>query len=152
MELDFTFLAEKGGTSTDGKIFCFGAGIDAMVAVGLSFPVHLPPFSLIARFIVQPHEVDERHVFQIQIENPKGELADKSTPAPIVTKKDDYDESQPTGAIITANMHIIAMNPGLYRFHVLLDGRDIKSVPLRIISEPAPPVADPSQKTEQTES
>lgn len=151
MELDFAFLAEKAGSSTDGKMFCFGAGIDAMIVVGIQFPVPLPPFSLVARFIVQPHELNERHVFQIQIENPKGEFADKSSPAPIITKKDDYDESQPTGAIVTANMHVVAMNPGLYRFHVLLDGKDIKLLPLRVISEPAPTEADPSQKTEQAE-
>ena len=50
MELDFAFIAEKAGIEkNDGKVFCFGAGFNAMVVAGIAFPVPLPPFSLIAR-------------------------------------------------------------------------------------------------------
>lgn len=133
MELDFAFIAEKAGTATDGKLFCFGGGFDAMIVTEPRFPIPVFPFSLVARFVIQPGEVGERHIFQVEMQNPKGELSPRSEPAYIAATKNQFDESVPVGSMMVANMQIIVENPGTYHFRVLLDGNVVKSIPLHII-------------------
>ena len=93
-----------------------------MVVAGIAFPVPLPPFSLIARFLAQPNELNEIHTFQVEMENPKGEFSPRSEPKEIVTVKDQYDERAQTGHLIVANMNITALSPGTYQFRLLMDG------------------------------
>jgi hypothetical protein len=131
MELDFAFLAENADVTTGGKLCCFGAGIDLLVAGG--FPAWVPPFYLVVRFKVLPSDLLESHSFHVELVNPNGEVNNAAAPMLVNKMENPIDKSKPTGAILVAVMQMPVPESGTYQFRLLLNDSPIRTLAVEIV-------------------
>ena len=129
MELSFAFLALHADYTDDKSLWVAGADFDRMAVLGV------PPvaqFSLVVKFRVPPEDANIPHVMRIDVTGPNGERKPLNSNEPIPTKKNEQYPDRNTSAVAILRVGMAFNNPGEYSFHIVLDEKDIKSIPLLI--------------------
>lgn len=129
MELDYALLAERADRLHDQRLVVFGGDADQVEVAGFPAMAHL---TLVARFWLFPNEPLENHVFAVEITMPSGErrLAGKSV---LNTKRNESEPDQPSAASVLANLILKIAKPGVAIFHLLMDGREVKTMRVRVV-------------------
>ncbi len=129
MELSFAFLALHADY-TDGKaLWVAGADFDRMAVLGV------PPvaqFSLVVKFRVPPADAITQHVMRIDITGPSGERKPLNENEPIPTKANEQFPNRDTSSVAILRLGLGFSTAGEYAFHIMLDEKEIKSIPLLI--------------------
>jgi hypothetical protein len=131
MQLNYAILANDAGHLHDGRMCIFGAGIDAIESTGFPFQFSC---ALIVKLILLPDEPLEDHSFRIEVSRPDGKRTPKPTNSPVATIRNKLDPKLPSSASICNNVILGMDQPGCYVFHVVVDDKEIASVPLHVFA------------------
>jgi hypothetical protein len=93
--------------------------------------------SLVARMIVEPSEVDKKHLFRIEISRPDGSREPMCNDSPLNTKRNDNDPEDKSGAGLIVKMGLVLPHPGKYRLHLIVNNKELKEIPLWLKYSPA---------------
>lgn len=130
MQLLYAFFAEKADRLTDERLCIFGADSDTVEAS--RFPATFE-LALIIKLALLPDEPLEGHHYSIAVTNPAGKRVEMTqTPNPVKTKRNPYDPTLPSGASILINLGVKFDTPGCHQFHIVVDGNELRSVPLYV--------------------
>jgi len=125
MEVEYAFLADGAQTSSDGKLYVLGGGIDKIFAK--TFPAVHPFMSLVLKTKLHPSECEREHTLELELWDPDGNSIGGK-----VSAKFSADR-QPGGrpAFMQLVLNIVQVRferPGDYAFQILIDGQHYKSV------------------------
>jgi hypothetical protein len=133
MELTFAFLADAADLSADGRLHVLGADYDALLCE--SFPVVIPSVVLVAKLSVAPAELDQRHVARVELSHPNGQRIVLVDDVPMTTSSNRLRPGKPSGSTLILSMGFVHLpEPGDYGVHLLVDGREMKTLPLLLAS------------------
>ena len=134
MQLDFAFLAQYADYVTDGRMAIFGAGIDGVESSVVPFQAH--PMCLVAKFLIAEEDAARSHFYRIEVIGPNGSrklmLEDQALNT-AVEPRGRY----PGGSNLIVNLNINFMNIGLYNLCLMLDGEDVKQLPINVSHIPS---------------
>ena len=134
MELDYAFLADAAQAER-GKLHVLGGDIDRIWSK--NFPFRHPHITLIAKFILEPGELDRVHKLEIFLMDADGKKVIAAN-AEISASRNLQNESWRRQGVLLPPLNIVNMqfdSAGEYSFELVVDGRNMKSLPLRIISQ-----------------
>ncbi len=132
MEVEFAFLADAAQTSSDGKLYALGAGIDKVFTPG--FPVAHSHVSLVVKIKVHPTECDRDHQLEIQLWDPDGKLIGPRLSGQFRASRQAEDATRPGFVNLTLDMvNLEFPRAGAYEFHIILNGEHKKTVPLYLV-------------------
>jgi len=135
MELRFAFLALNADHSQSGELWVATADFDRIVTAGL--PIQTK-FCVVAKFTVLPDEVEQPHTVRLELTKPDGQRVPMGTEQPVSARRHPVDPNLPTGASIIMNLGLPIEARGQHTFHILADGREVKTLPLFVDVEAAP--------------
>ncbi len=132
MELDFAFLAKDAALTADGQLWAAGAGFDQLATE--TYPAEVPPFFIVARFIVAPDDLRRSDKFHIEVVGSDGEIAKTGERLEInKVPKHPIDETKPTGAFVMASVSLGAKSPGAHQFRIFLNDELQKTLTLHLL-------------------
>ncbi len=129
MELAFAFFAEAAQITSDGKLNVLG--VDLRTLQG-KFPLFLPSVAFVAKVELETAEREGIHRFTGQMFGPDGAAVEPHIEAEYVAPPPANPELK---AAFTVLFQIVGMtfpSPGAYIFHILVDGRELKRLGLRL--------------------
>lgn len=138
MELDYAFLAERADRLHDNRLVVFGGDSDTIEAERLPALIQL---NLVARFLLAPDEPLEGHGFAIEITNARGERK-KAAEGQLNTARDELEPDHPSGASLIVNTVLKIGNAGTILIHLIVDGREVKTLRLRVRATNPPDTED----------
>jgi hypothetical protein len=141
MELAFALLARHADlpTGPEGMLTIVGAGLDGLTG---PFPLVADPLVLVVKLVLQGAETRAEHLFAVDITGPGFRLSEDSPYHFTVPPPEAGSDSSNT--VIVGNFSRVEFpTPGIYHFHVRVDGTELKNVPLRAVagSQAAQPAA-----------
>ena len=136
MELAFAFFAYAAQTSEDGQLHIIGGNFDAIG--GTSLPANLPPFTLVVKFDVDPEDAGRDHNISIDLTRPVSGRVQLQAPFPIKTMVHPRHPRRKTSATIVVHLMLHVESEGEYLFHIMLDNREVKALPLYVEVQPPP--------------
>jgi hypothetical protein len=127
MELDYAFLAEKASRLDDGKLVVFGGDIDGIATARL--PAPFQP-TLVAKMTLEEGESRNGHVFSLECTSPSGNRV-------VIVKDQSLDpppsvEGMRSSCGLIATIGIGLKSRGIYRLHLIVDGKELKSLPVMV--------------------
>jgi hypothetical protein len=132
MRLDYAFLAERASRLEDGRLVIFGGDVDAVEPAGLPAAFQS---SLVARMLLEEGESAEGHEFSICVTLPDGSrttiLERRHLNAPR-----NIPAGMPGGAGLIVGLTIGLRQAGIYRIHLIVDGAELKALPLLVEQPP----------------
>ncbi|HEY0602372.1 MAG TPA: hypothetical protein VGD58_05635 [Herpetosiphonaceae bacterium] len=137
MEVEFAFLADSAQVPPDGKLYVLGGNIDRIHAP--QFPTTQPAITLVMKIQMLASECNRPHQLQIDLWDTRGNpLLDPSITAEFGVAPDPDDPTGPSSVLIPVNMMGLQFpNPGVYEFHIVVNGRHLKTLPLRMLQAPS---------------
>jgi hypothetical protein len=137
MDIEFAFLADAAQVPPDGKLYVLGGNVDRIHAQ--QFPTTHPSMTLVMKVQMHASECNRPHQLQIDLWDSQGNpLLDPSISAEIGLAPDPDDPTGPSSLLIPVNMMGLQFpRPGLYEFHIVMNGRHLKTVPLRMLQAPS---------------
>jgi hypothetical protein len=133
MELEFAFFARYVEALGDGTFAVQGGGLNRLSFS--AFPVMVPVLALLARFKPSPEEAPREHLLQLDVTGPEGKRT--SLPGPHQTAA--LAPSAVT-AVEGSRVHCAVtllgytyQTPGEYTFHIIVDGKELGTVTLRLV-------------------
>jgi hypothetical protein len=127
MELDYALLAEKASRLDDGRLVVFGGDIDGVTARKL--PV-LFETTLVAKMLVEKGEAHDGHEFGIDCTDPRGNRVSIIKSEPL--GEPDVVEGMLAAAGLIATLKIVIREAGIYRLHLIVDGKERKTFPFLV--------------------
>ena len=128
MELVFAFLTTAAEQAIGGSLHLFGADFDTVGAS--SFPLHMPPFTLVAKFRFSPEEVSVDHKLSVFLDEPNGETVSIVEPTKINLTLNGNDPTRPAAGTVLLKIGMKFETPGEYRFNIKVDGVAVTTLPL----------------------
>jgi len=134
MELDYAFLAERADRLHDGRLVVFGGDADAIQPAG--FPAKFQ-VSLVARMLLDDGENPDGHTWGVAMTSPepdgkrKALIDDQNLNGP-----HDIPPGMQGGAGLIVGLTIGLMRAGIYRIHLIVDGVEVKTLPLLVENPP----------------
>ena len=133
MKLRVVILAENIDLLKDDRLCIFGGDFDSFSVS--STPVTIP-FSLLLKFVADETDTLEGHTFSIDLEGPSGERQQIGETRPVVFgQTSEAVQGMTLGANVILRLSVKFVNPGIYRVHIVVDGKEVDSLPIRIESE-----------------
>src|SRR5690348_9823012 len=131
MELDFALLADAAEVPM-GKLFVMGGAFDTIHVPG--FPAFHPLLTVVVRLLFNPHDLDRKHELEIllldadgkQAASAKGDLSMPKSPAAPAGWKQSV-------ILPLRFFNVPFKQPGHYSFEILVDGKLLKAIPLRVL-------------------
>ena len=134
MELDYAFLAERADRLQDGRLVVFGGDADAIQPAG--FPAAFQ-VSLVARMLLVDGENPDGHTWGVSM-SPPGPEGKRS--ALIENQKlngpHNLPNGMPGGAGLIVGLTIGLKRAGIYKLHLIVDGVEVKTIPLMVENPP----------------
>jgi hypothetical protein len=143
VEVRILTLADYAFPSPDGKLHILGAGISQTWLAQIPGP--LGQLYLAARISIPAHMLGEPHTVSIRLLD-----LDRSPAGPDPVYQSDFELGRPPGFRVgdESNLQLAIQLTGYpvpseatYRLHLLLDGRLLTSIPLKVQRLPPPTVA-----------
>ncbi|HEX6290350.1 MAG TPA: hypothetical protein VFZ66_14260 [Herpetosiphonaceae bacterium] len=133
MEIEFAFLADAAQVPPDGKLYVLGGSVDRIHAQ--QFPTTHPSMTLVIKVQLLASECNRPHQIQIDLWDERGNpVLDPAISAEFGVGPDPDDPGGPSSVLIPVNMMGLQFQrPGAYEFHIVIDGRHLKTVPLRML-------------------
>lgn len=127
MKLSYVILADAAESTSNGKFSLLGGGIETIFAP--AFPTVQPGLAMVAKLLASASEIEQEHVFHIEITGPNdyhaplGDL--KFTVVPL------RGESESAMINLIINMQVLLFpEPGAYTLHFSVDDQEVGSAPL----------------------
>jgi hypothetical protein len=128
MRLDYAFLADKATLTHDQKLVVLGGDIDAATVVDLPALLQI---TLVARLLLDAGEPPAGHTFGLDC-TAAGEDRKQITQSRPLHIKQASDIGDPPAARLILDLTFVASTAGRYAFHLILDGQEMKTMPLRV--------------------
>lgn len=125
MKLAYAFLAVNADQLSDGRLCIFGGDFDNIQVQ--SIPA-VATMALVVRFAVFPDESLEGHTARIDVHGPDGTKKD-GRQTQLSAVRNSFDESEPSGINLIANLVINLNHQGKYQVCVNGDGTELGRVP-----------------------
>jgi hypothetical protein len=137
MEVEFAFLADAAQVPPDGKLYVLGGNVDRIHAH--QFPTNHPSMTLVMKIQMLASECNRAHQLQIDLWDERGNpVLEPSITAEIGVGPDPDDPTGPSSLLIPVNMMGVQFpRPGVYEFHIVINGRHLKTLPLRMLHIPS---------------
>jgi hypothetical protein len=127
MEVEYAFLADSAQTSSDGKLYVLGGGIDTIYAK--KFPAVHPAVSFVLKLELHPTECDREHGLEVELSDPDGNPVGTKLSGKFEAKRRRHGRHAFVQMVLNFQLARFE-HPGDYAFHVLIDGQHKKSVSL----------------------
>lgn len=133
MRLDYALLAERASRLEDGRLVVFGGDIDLIEAAG--FPAAFQT-SLVARMVLEDGESADGHTFGVTVTRP--DETEK-----VVAENQHLNAPRNTpdgvrgGAGLIVGLTLGIRQAGFYKIRLIIDGIELKSLPLKVDGPPA---------------
>ena len=132
-DIEYAFLADSAQTTPGQKFHVLGGGVTRIT--GAAFPLRHPHLALVVGLRVSRPETDREHEIRFVLLDPDGgEVAD-ATGSLVAHGQADVRDSTLTFSIDIWNLTF--PSPGDYSFRLLVNGSELKRLPLEIVT-PAP--------------
>ncbi len=133
MELETLIIADAVSTPPDDKFYVHGGGISRLEVPVLPFPI---PIGVLLRLKLDDEDLRRSHHFRVALIGPLGvpnvptiefdaSPPDKE-PAPLAEGEERFSH-------IAIQINAVAVNSGLYRLEVHIDGELVRSVPIPVV-------------------
>ena len=135
MEVEYAFLADSAQTSTDGKLYVLGGGIDRIFAG--KFPAIHESMALVLKLRLHPTECEREHSLEVELWDPDGNPIGGKVSGQFTAERSEKGRD----SFVQLVLNILRAQfkaPGDYAFHVVVDGQHKKTLSLRLESAPAP--------------
>jgi hypothetical protein len=129
MELSFAFLANFANVLRDGRLIAIGIDFDAIHSS--QFPMAVP-LTLVVKIKLDPSEISTPHNLAFEVTMPGGIREPIGPEKPFAVKANPLDASRPSYSAIIATIGFNFESEGEYLFHILVNGTEIKSLPLDV--------------------
>ena len=127
MEVEYGFLADGAQTSSDGKLYVLGGGIDRIFAK--QFPAVHPMMALVLKIRLHPSECEREHNLELELWDPDGNpIGGKLTAAFSAGRQEKGRDS-----FVQLVLNILQQQfprPGDYGFQIVIDGQHKKTASL----------------------
>lgn len=137
MKLQFAFLADFALAHPDGKLYVLGGGFDTVYVPDL--PVRHPHLALVLSLRFDASECGRSYVIEI---HPKDGRGASFFPTATVQANPQRNPQAPTLAVAfhsVVNFQGVPLKvPGEHLFSLLVDGRELAAIPLRVIGVDGP--------------
>jgi hypothetical protein len=130
MQLAFAFLSRAAERSRAGTIDAYGAGFETLELGHL--PVPEAPITLVAKFRCESGESGQEHELAIDLTSPDGSRSHLASERIIPGESIDH-RKQPCAATVVTTLDAAFERGGDHVFHLLLDGEQVATLPLRVV-------------------
>lgn len=136
MNVSLAFLADAATVHPDGKLSALGLGVDTINTT--TFPTQVPSLAVVVKVEFSPTECDRQHVIEVVPLDADGKLFSNPLRQPVTPPRNAVDPTLPSGAQAILNYLMLQFTKaGAYAFSIIVDGREVKSLPLRVVMAPA---------------
>lgn len=129
MQFSFAFFANVAEILRDGRILAIGMDIEGIICP--QFPITVP-LILIVKIKLDPSEINLQHKCVIEITRPNGKREPLGIENPFDAKANPMDPNLPGSTAIIVTMGTNFDSAGEHLFHILIDGEEVKSLPLDV--------------------
>ena len=140
-DIDYAFLADSAQTTPGQKFHVLGGGVSRIS--GSTFPLRHPHLALVVGLRVTAPETDRQHEIRFVLVDPDGGEVAGATGSLVAHGQHDARDSTLTFSIDIWNLTF--PTPGDYSFRLLVNGSELKRLPLEIVA----PVAEPRKPGER---
>jgi Family of unknown function (DUF6941) len=127
MEVEYAFLADAAQTSSDGKLYVLGGGIDRIRAK--KFPTAHPSMSLVLKLKLHPAECEREHTLEVELWDPDANLVGGKVSAKFKAKRQERGRPAFLQLVLNA-VQTTFTRPGDFAFQIVIDGQHYRSVSL----------------------
>jgi len=127
VEVEYAFLADAAQTSSDGKLYVLGGGIDRIYAK--KFPIVHSSMSLVLKLKLHPTECEREHTLELELWDPDGNLVGAKVSARFEAKRQERGRPGFVQLVLNVVQATFA-RPGDFAFQIVIDGQHYKSVSL----------------------
>jgi hypothetical protein len=137
MEIEFAFLADAAQAPSGSKLYVLGGGIDELAAS--AFPAIHPQMVLVLKLKVHPTECNRPHKLEVEFWDPDGRRLGPAISGEFAAQRDETNPTRPRFVQLLFNIAGLQLPaPGDYDFHIVVDGQQMKTVPLYVYQARAP--------------
>ena len=138
-EIDYAFLADSAQTTPGQKFHVLGGGVTRIT--GSAFPLRHPHLALVVGLRVGRTEAEREHEIRFVLVDPKGAEVAGATGSLVAHRQADARDSTLTFSIDIWNLTFPAA--GDYSFRLLVNGSEMKRLPLTIVTAATAPKPAP---------
>jgi hypothetical protein len=137
VKLAVALLADSAiANPKDGKLYVLGGGIDTVQFD--RFPAQLPAFSLAIKIEFSPSECGRAHTLEIHPVDDDGKAIAPPLSHQFTQHRNDVDPTLPSSMQAVINFQQLPLTkPSQNAFSIVLDGKEIDSLPLRVVQATA---------------
>lgn len=130
MQIEYAFLADAAQTA-EGKLYVLGGGIDRITT--RKFPTTHPFMTLVIKLKLHPSECGRQHKLDIELWDQDGQRVGPQISGELSRERQPDAPTQPVFFQVVLNVIGAKFDrPGMYEFHILVNGEYLKSVPLEL--------------------
>ena len=131
MDVEFALLADAAQSSPDGKLHVLGGGISEIFAP--TFPATHPVLAFVLNLRLHPLECNQSHRLHIQLWDADGRSLQPDIAMEFDIPRNPRHRTRDVFAQLVLNIVGLQLpQPGDYDFHVVVDGRHLKTLPLYV--------------------
>jgi hypothetical protein len=134
-DIEYAFLADSAQTTPGQKFHVLGGGVSRIT--GAAFPLRHPHLALVVGLRVSRPETDREHEIRFVLLDPDGGEVAGATGSLVAHGPADVRDSTLTFSIDIWNLTF--PTPGDYSFRLLVNGSELKRLPLEIVAPVPPP-------------
>jgi hypothetical protein len=133
VKLAVALLADSAiANPQDNKLYVLGGGIDTVQFD--RFPAQLPALSLALKIEFQPQECGRQRTLEVHPIDEDGKPIAPTLTNQFVPQRNPADPTLPSSAQFVINFQQLPLpKPSQNAFSIMLDGKEIDSLPLRVI-------------------
>jgi len=131
-DIDYAFLADAAQTAPGQKFHVLGGGVTRIT--GSTFPLRHPHLALVVGLHVSAAETDREHEIRFVLLDPDGNEVAGATGSLVAHGQADARDTSLTFSIDLWNLTFPAA--GDYSFRLLVNGSELKRLPLVIVAQP----------------
>lgn len=144
MEVEFAFLADAADAPLGGKLYVLGAGINELGAA--KFPTAHPTLVLVLKLRLHAAECERSHRLEIQFWDADGTRLPPEMSAEFTAAQ--HPRYKTRDVFVQMVLNIIGLPlpaPGEYDFHIVVDDRHLKTLPLYVQLGPPQTIGEPPE-------
>jgi Family of unknown function (DUF6941) len=143
MELEYAFIATAAQVNDDGRFSVLGGGTDTLGAWQL--PGAAPPLALVIKLKDDGNAAAVEHTVEVTISRPNGKTETVLAGHPFRLTR--TLPGRPAGVTIVVDASLRMETPGEHRFHIRVDGEEVRSLPLFVVLHENSSVASNEDKS-----
>ena len=143
MELEYAFIATAAQVNDDGRFSVLGGGTDTLRASKL--PGAAPPLALVIKLKDDSNATALKHTVEVTMSRPNGKTETVLAGHPFWLTRRLPDRAAGVTIVVDASLRM--ETPGEHRFHIRVDGEEVKSLPLFVVLHDNASVASNEDKS-----